>query len=321
MMAIKPEKLLASATINELISGVDPDRIRRDLFFLAADPLPCRTLNYKRPGAGVVTLYEADDYITNELEQCGYEVEREHVSVQAFQPDDTVPWGLRKPTQEEPWFDAYNLYAKTSSIQPGNQIVVGVAHKDSQSWLDRAPGAYDNGSGTVALLEIARILQSVTAEIPIWLLFCNEEHWPWTSVYAAERMVSSGLNPVGVFNVDGPGQKSLAALKECVQSNVTRYSTPAGKRIAELMVELNEAYEIGLEQSSFSQDIPNDDDGSFINAGIPAAVMNIGAYPTPYEHYHTVNDTPDHVDIENIAKVARLTIAAMLHLAELSSKK
>ena len=68
-----------NATIRDLISAVDAERMRTDLFYLAKDPLPCRKLNFTLPGHERNTLYETDDYIAGRLASWGYEVEREAV--------------------------------------------------------------------------------------------------------------------------------------------------------------------------------------------------------------------------------------------------
>ena len=59
---------------------------------------------------------------------------------------------------------------------------------------------------------------------------------------------------------------------------------------------------------------PGDDDGSFINAGFPWAVLNIGSMPYADPNYHLETDTPDKVDIKNAELTVRLTLAAILYL-------
>ena len=152
--------------IASCIGRVDRARLSANLFHLARDPLPCRQLNVTLPGHAENTLYEADAFIQTRLEDWGYAVERERVSVQAFRPgpSDPVPgqrFPLQAPESEDPWYDAYNLYAKKAGRVYPQDLIVVISHKDSQSWIDRAPGAYDNAVGTVANMELARILASV----------------------------------------------------------------------------------------------------------------------------------------------------------------
>ena len=49
--------------IPDRIKLVDPEQLRRNLFYLSKAPLPYRKLNYTIPGHATNTLYEADDFI------------------------------------------------------------------------------------------------------------------------------------------------------------------------------------------------------------------------------------------------------------------
>lgn len=80
---------MPSDPIPALLAQIDPARLRRDLFYLCADPLPRRVVNYTRPGQNKSTLDEADDYIQAQLEAAGYAVEKEPYPVQAFRRDLT----------------------------------------------------------------------------------------------------------------------------------------------------------------------------------------------------------------------------------------
>ena len=68
--------------IPDRIRQVDPDQLRRNLFYLSKTPLPYRKLNYTIPGHATNTLYEADGFIQRNLESWGYPVEKEGVQVQ-----------------------------------------------------------------------------------------------------------------------------------------------------------------------------------------------------------------------------------------------
>jgi hypothetical protein len=78
---------------------------------------------------------------------------------------------------------------------------------------------------------------------------------------------------------------------------------------------VNTAYQIGLEQSGFAWDGIGDDDGSFIRAGFPAAVMNLGSVPYQDPNYHMEGDTPENVDLPNVCKTTQASLAAIAHTA------
>jgi hypothetical protein len=300
--------------ISSSIKQVKEHNLSDVLFHIAKHPLPCRCLNVTLQGHEQNTLYETDMFIEQQLRSSGYVVEKEMVPVQPFQPETSVKHGFRKPLPNEPWYDSYNLYAKKQGQEKPEELIVLVSHKDTQSWLGIAAGANDNAVGVAANLELARILSSYQSRYSIWFLFCNEEHWPWTSVRAAENIASSDYNVVAVLNIDGIGGKSLEDRRSGKMVNVTRYVTKEGERIADLVSYLNAKYKIGLMQTKYRCEKPNDDDGSFINAGIPAAVMNIGSYPFADPNYHTINDIPENVDLDNLWLSTQLMLTAVLHI-------
>jgi len=299
--------------IAKLIKLVDQHNLSNHLFFLAKE-LPCRTLNFTVQGHGRCTLYEADDFIQATLESYGYNIDKQTVPIQAFVPDKTVNHGFRKPLPFEPWYTAFNLYAKKIGSNCPDELIIVLAHKDSQSWLDCGPGAYDNAVGTSGVMEIARVLADYQSQRSIWFLFCNEEHWPWTSVAAAEFLSKSKFKVAAVLNIDSIGGKSQQDIFNRKLTNVTRYSSKEGERLADLMAVLNEKYQIGLDQKKYFCSEPNDDDGSFVRAGFPASVLNIGSFPYADPNYHSINDKPELVDLLNLKLATQLALALIIHI-------
>jgi len=299
--------------VPRLIGQVSQKRLREHLFHLARDPLPYRKLNYTLPGHDRCTLYEADEYIAGQLEASGYAVEREGVPVQAFRIDrgKPMPHQFARPEPGDPTYTAYNLYARKNGSALPAQYLVAIAHKDSQSWTD-SPGAYDNAVGTAALMELARLLQPCPTRRSLWFVFCNEEHVPWTSEVVAAGMVRQGLAVRAVLNLDGLGGKPQADVDAGRRTHVTRFVTPEGEALADRAIELNRRYGIGLETGKFRSERPNDDDGSFVKAGIPAAVLHIGSFPYGNPDYHAAGDVPEKVDLENVTMAVQLALALLV---------
>jgi aminopeptidase-like protein len=302
---------MSNDSVIELMAQVDGEGMRGDLFHLSEDPLPFRKVNYTRPGADMCSLYEADAFIRGRLESWGYAVESEGVQVQAFACDTSKPKAHQysQPAEDDPWHTAYNLYAEKAGVELPDEVILFLAHKDSQSWVD-SPGAYDNCSGTVAVMEIARVIAGHAPRRTVRFLFCNEEHRPWTSITAAVRAKERGDNLVAIFNIDSVGGKSAEDVAAGNKTNATLYTEAEGERIADLMATVNDHYGIGLQQQKVRRQQPGDDDGSFINAGFPHAIANIGSIPYGEPNYHLESDTPDHVDIENVVMATRASLAA-----------
>ena len=300
--------------IPDLLAQVSSERLRAHLFYLAKDPLPYRKANFTLPGHSKSTLDEADDYIQAQLEVSGYEVEREPCQVQAFRRDLGKPKAHQyaTPAPDDPWYTAYNLYAKRADAAGTGaaEIVLAIAHKDSQSWID-SPGAYDNAAGTAALLEIARLLRHFPARRALWFVFCNEEHTPWTSVTAARRARERNDNIVALFNTDSLGGKSVEQIAAGLATNATQYSSPEGERLAKLMAEVNDTYHLGLVQTMHYTETPGDDHGSYFKEGYRAVIANVGSIPYADPEYHLESDTAEHVDLRNLELATKAVLAAM----------
>jgi len=301
--------------IEEALRRIRADRIRRDLFHLCSDPLPFRKVNYTRPGRSVNSLAEADAYIRGQLEEAGYEVTSTTHRVQAFRCDETKPlhhW-YAKPDANDPWYDAANLEVARVGVERPDQIIQLISHKDSMSWID-SPGAHDNGAGTVVNMELARVLSTCATRRTVRILFCNEEHTPWTSRYAAEAAAARGDDIIAALNVDSLDSKSDEDAAAGRLSHVVAYSTDEGRGLADLVAACAARHDIGLDVRVVAKGGVNDDDGMFINAGFRRTVMNIGSYPNGDTQYHLPGDVPERVNIDNLVLSARLVLAAVLEV-------
>ncbi|MCX6359811.1 MAG: M28 family peptidase [Armatimonadetes bacterium] len=302
--------------IRGIVERVDEERIRRGVFALAADPLPRRTLNFTLPGHDRSTLEEADDWIAARLADAGLKVERRPYPVQAYSCDRTKPlhhW-YAAPEPGAPTYTAHNLIAEIPGTERPDEVIVLVAHKDSQSWID-CPGALDNAVGTVCLTEMARLLARAGLRRTVRFLFCNEEHTPWTSAHAANEWRERGDNLVAVYNVDSLGGKSDDDRRAGRATCATLITLDEGRPLAELMERMNRDLGIGLEHQIVQREFANDDDGSFVKAGYGAAVAVIGSFPYADEEYHMPGDTADRVDFANVRMAAQAVLACILSLA------
>ncbi len=298
---------------SSLSKKIDNERIRKGVYYLSKDPLPRRVLNWSRPGQKISSLEEADAWIIAQLKNYRYVPKTDETKVQAFGRDFSKPISKQfaPPAKDAPWYTARNIIAEKKGKDHPNDLIIVIAHKDSQSWI-ASPGANDDAIGTCGALELAFILSEYQPKHTIQFIFCNEEHIPWTSVTAAKAIKAAGLNVLALINVDGIGVKS--PLKADTMTNVTRYATPEGERIADLMTRLSEHHKLGLEQTKYYSESPGDDDGSFVKAGFPWSVRNAGSIPNADPNYHTENDTAEKVDIGNAGRTVQLTLAAILHL-------
>jgi hypothetical protein len=200
-------------------------------------------------------------------------------------------------------------------------LVVG-AHYDS---YDEAPGANDNGTGTAAVIELARLLADLRGRSDLRIrlvLFVNEEppffQTPLMgSLVYAKRLKQSGEPVLGMFSLETlgfyserehsqhypaplgllyPGKGDFVAFVGLTSSRaLVRRTTRSFRALARFPSE-------GGTAPGFIQGIAWSDHWSFEQVGIPALMVTDTA-PFRYPYYHNVQDTPDKVDYGKLARV------------------
>ncbi|QAY79635.1 M28 family peptidase [Sphingosinicella sp. BN140058] len=247
-------------------------------------------------------LERAARHIERALEAAGYRVGR-----QFFDVDGTAVRNIEA------------VIAPRSASAP--TLVVG-AHYDS--WGDVA-GANDNGSGTAAVLELARLLadrRGTSAMRIRFVLFVNEEP-PFFrtpdmgSLVYAERLARSGERVVAMLSLETMGYYSDRQGSQHYPSpldllypstgNFIAFVGPTGARalVRASVADFRAAASfpsIGGTAPAAMQGIGWSDHWAFAQVGIPAAmVTDTAAFRYPY--YHHEADTPDKVDYARLARV------------------
>jgi hypothetical protein len=202
------------------------------------------------------------------------------------------------------------------------------AHYDSISnrspnWnpaITAAPGADDNGTGTAALLEYARILSASRASLThrMVLAFFDGEELFFKGSGAYVASLAKPYPYSAVINVDMVGFNPIADRLDLI------WYTNASAGLRDKVAAANDRYAIGI--SPLNAQFANSgetilDAAPFGLAGIPAVALvqrygeNDATFPGNYT-FHTVNDTPANVTNRRLwLKAAKLTLAAALDLA------
>ncbi len=230
----------------DILQRVSADRISDNLRYLCRDPLPFRKVNYTRPGQQMNSLAEADAFICGQLESAGYAVTSTSYQVQAYRCNSAKPlhhW-YDTPDPGDPFYSAANLEAMRAGSELPEEIIQLISHKDSMSWID-SPGAHDNAVGATVNLELARVLAACALRRSVRFLFCNEEHTPWTSRFAAEAAAARGDRIIAVLNVDSLDGKSDEDMAAGKMMHAIGYSTDEGRPLAEFMAGLAVALAVG----------------------------------------------------------------------------
>ena len=183
-----------------------------------------------------------------------------------------------------------------------------------------APGADDNGTGTAALLEYARILSlnraSLTHRVVLAFFDGEELFFKGSGAYVAS--LAKPYPYAAVVNLDIVGFNPLADRLDLI------YYTNGSAALRGRVVEANDRYAIGVaplvpQFASSGETIL--DAAPFGLAGMPAVAL-VERYGEPDSTFpgnftfHTANDTPEHVSNRRLwLKAAKLAFAAALELA------
>lgn len=209
-----------------------------------------------------------------------------------------------------------NVVAELKGTTHPEQIVVVGAHYDSRSTdssstTQRAPGADDNGSGTINLLELARIISETELQFEYTIRICSfsgEEQGLLGSRAMAKAWADAGVDVIAMFNGDMlgwvlPDQPIILGMKD-------RYISEELLSIANTITSLYvPELPIGLSSSCCS------DHQGFTEAGYRA----IGFFENPgsasdYPHYHRSTDLIQYVDFTQVALISKAMMAnVMVH--------
>ncbi len=214
---------------------------------------------------------------------------------------------------------------ETRQISKSKVILIS-AHYDSRTvdisdFRTAAPGANDDGSGVVAVLELARILSAQNLDATImFILFAGEEEGLYGSTHLAPVMRKNGTHIIAMLNNDIIGNTTGADGTRIAghvrifsgdpDDGPSRQLARAAKRIVERDV------------SGFGVELVNAIDRAgrggdhmpFHYAGFPAirfivAIENL-------EHQHNPNDRVEFMDMAYLAQVVRANLVVTIELAK-----
>jgi Zn-dependent M28 family amino/carboxypeptidase len=204
------------------------------------------------------------------------------------------------------------------------EVVVVGAHYDS---AEDTPGANDNGSGTAVLLEMARLLKDLQGQSRKrirFVLFVNEEP-PYFMTddmgslrYARllserkERVTAMySLETLGYYS-DAPGSQNYPAPFGMMFSNVGNFVSFVGLTNSRALVhQTMQSFRshtafptVGGVAPVIVSGIGWSDHWSFGQYGFQGVMVTDTAV-FRYPHYHAPTDTPDKVDVERLARIAK----------------
>jgi Zn-dependent M28 family amino/carboxypeptidase len=232
-----------------------------------------------------------------------------------YQP---VPATYLNAQYNENLSDSENIWAYIEGSEKPNEVLVISAHYDHIGIKngDIYNGADDDGSGTVALLEIAQAFQKAKEEghgpkrSILFLHVTGEEHGLHGSRYYSENPLFTIANTISNINIDMIGRR------DADHDNTNNYVYVIGADrlstdLHNITVEANEkSVKLDLD---FRYNDPNDpnhfyersDHYNFAKNGIPAVFLFNGVH----EDYHKKTDEVSKIEFDALAKRAQLAFS------------
>ncbi len=243
-------------------------------------------------------IVDAADWIHGQLTSFGLDVERDEFSISSL-------------TRE-------NIIATIPGQVYPNEVLFITAHYDSTSNdpYNAAPGADDNGSGSSAVIEAARVLSGYSFERTIILAcFAGEEQGLYGSYAYTADVEASGMDVIGCFNFDMIAFSGSDPLPPdlIIYTNTDSMVVAEQLRDAALYYFPDDLEPVVINDSGMGAS----DHAAFWARGFPA-IFGCEAEPWTADFnpvYHTTNDLPDILDMDYAANVARAGLAAAADLA------
>ncbi len=306
-----PESLVV-----ELLNRVDSEVLREHVLKLALlqPDQGSDTSNLRSRYAFRSELQQSTGYIRDRMEEY---LGPDRVQTQVFEVDGT---------------EMMNVIGELRGSDSSAGYYVLCAHYDavgsrSAGWVwqtDPAPGADDNATGVALVLESARVLAEVKLPWSVrFIAFSGEEIGLWGSRAFAERAKERDEQILGVLNFDMVGYNDLSHRLQLV-------ANPASRWLAQLLMETDERFKIGLEIELLEEaNARLSDHAPFWARGFDAilgienylpidstsAAVRRGLYRVNRQ-YHTVADVPDSINWDLVRRSSGLAVAFIGQFAQ-----
>ena len=206
-----------------------------------------------------------------------------------------------------------NVIAEQEGVLYPNEKVIICGHYDAMpGGIALAPAADDDGSGTAAVLEAARVLSQYQFEYTIvYALWDEEEQGLVGSGFFAGAAASNDDTIIAVINLDalawdGNGD-SLARI----------HTRPVANSLAigDTAFAMNARYNLDLALNINNPGATYSDHASFWNEGFSAILIIEDFDNDGNPYYHTESDLVQYFDVPYFEKVAKLGFATVATLA------
>ena len=303
-------------TFNKAYQQIKLNDLKKNLYIIASDEMEGRDTG--SPGQK-----KAGEYIVQFYKDLGVTFPKKLGSYY-----QKVPSSFMKKRGGGNLPDSENILAFIEGSEKPKEIIVVSAHYDHVGTKNGVVynGADDDGSGTVAVMQIAKAFQSAKKKgkgpkrSVLFLHVTGEEHGLFGSSYYSENPVFPLSNTIADLNIDMIGRDDAANRgksyvyvigSEMLSSELKIINEAANKKTHNL--ELNYKY-----------DDPNDPDRlyyrsdhyNFAKQGIPVGFYFDGIH----EDYHPPTDDAEKIDFNLLQKRTQLIFTTAWELANRNSR-
>jgi hypothetical protein len=230
--------------------------------------------------------------------------------------DLMVTLHLAKPALKEAVLRNVAAILRGSDPALRNQYLLVTAHYDH---LGKSPkgifhGANDNGSGTVSVIELARVLAALNPHPKRSILFMTvfgEEEGLLGSYYYAEHPLVPLKDTVANINLEQMGRTDEASGKRIL---AFAFTGPSYSNLPEIMSAAAKAEGINTWKLKDADSyFDRSDNYAFALRGVVAHTIAVAA---EYSDYHGLGDNWEKIDFANMAQVDRGVAAGILAVAD-----
>lgn len=247
---------------------------------------------------------KSSEYIKGKLTSYDYDVKFQTFDVykqdlnSTLYSDNNINYLKSNIYNSEPLGEGRNIIANNKNFDKNKKTIYLTAHYDTTK---DTKGVVDNASGTIAVLELARVLKNLDGDFNIKIVFFSaEEYFRSGSRYFVSNLTEEEKNNIaGCVNVDMVGEKNVGKI---VMNSVTGNSNS-------LSILLDK-----LTQNKFElRDGGGSDEFSFYMGEIPA-VSFWNDYRSGGRSSESAEDDLNSIDVESIKNFCESISKALTEL-------
>jgi len=201
------------------------------------------------------------------------------------------------------------IVTKTGTLYPNTYVIID-GHYDTKN----GPGANDNGSGTVILLEIARLIKDIPTEYSVKFIHFSAEE---IGLEGSEHYVDNVANPGNLdlkvlFNIDQVGGTGGETNNTIV---CERDQSPPNGNNAQSDIYTNELAVCTQLYSNLQTEISFAYGSDYVPFMLDGYVVT-GFYEENESIVtHSINDSISNMDVDYLYQVTKASMGALLHFA------